>query len=121
MSLTRQTITVASNVGDGNKTTVTMPAQHVYPFIIHKSLIEWNEKQDGERTRYTKQCIVSHLYTGYLVAHCKDYKNAFEITKRIKDKPIFLMPTVETMRMHDDWHKTAVMMRELKEKYAISQ
>lgn len=121
MSLTRQTITIASRGGKLDKLTITMPAQHVYPFILHRSLTEYHEKKAGDRRAYSKKVVISHLFTGFLVAVCKNYENAHQMVNKLKNRPIFLMPTVDTMKQHEDWADTARLVGKLKERYAIEQ
>ena len=117
MSLTIQTITVT---GASERTIVaTLPAQHVYPFIIHRSIDEYHEKVAGERTRYTKKHCVTHLLTGANVGVFSSYENALTFVRKIKNKPIFLMPTFDLLTTHPDMADVGVVVNELKRLYAI--
>ena len=102
MSLTRQTITVTGR--DAETITATMPAEHIYPFIIHRSIKEYYEKVAKERTRYSNRHVVSHLFTGANVGVFPNYKNARIFVRKLKDKPLFLMPTIPLLRSHPDWY-----------------
>jgi len=117
MSLTRQTITVT---GKRDRTIVaTLPAQHIYPFIIHRSIDEYHEKVAGERTRYTKKHCVTHLLTGANVGVFPSYENALTFVRKIKNKPIFLMPTIPLMSRHPDWGEVSRLVADLKSRYAM--
>jgi len=117
MSLTRQTITITSL--EGKSISATMPAEHVFPFIIHRALGEYLEKQSGDRTRYSNKHVVTHLLTGGQLATCPNYKNALTIVRKIKNKPIFLMPTIELLTAHPDWKETNTIVGDLKARYAV--
>lgn len=117
MSLTRQTITVTGH--HHQPITVTMPAQHIFPFIIHRSIHEYLEKQEGERTRYSKAHVVTHLLTGAQLAVFPNYKNALCVVRKLKDKPIFLMPTCELLSAHPDWDAVARQVSNLKSRYSM--
>ena len=117
MSLTIQTITVT---GNSNQAIVaTLPAEHIYPFIIHRSISEYLEKQSGERTRYTKKHIVTHLLTGACVGVFPNYDNALIFARKLKDKPMFLMPSIELMNKHPDYKAIAKQVSALKLRYAL--
>jgi len=117
MSLTRQTITITSRTG--KSISATMPAEHIFPFIIHRALDEYLEKQSGERTRYSKKYVVTHLLTGGQLAIFPNYKNALAVVRKIKNKPIFLMPTIELLTSHPDWRVTNTIVGDLKARYAM--
>ena len=117
MKLTIQTFTVSTNEYD--QMTVTMPALHVYPFIVHRSLDEYVEKQNKTRTRYSKKHIATHLFTGALLGVFPNFKNALAFVRKLKDRPIFLMPTYDLLISHPDVDTTNDLVRSLKSKYAI--
>tara|TARA_B100000085_G_scaffold280060_1_gene304377 strand:+ start:140 stop:499 length:360 start_codon:yes stop_codon:yes gene_type:complete len=119
MSLTRQTINVTTR---GHKQlTLTMPAEHVYPFIIHRSVEEHLEKKRKERTRYSKKHCVTHLLTGAVIGVFPSYENALIFARKLKDRPIFLMPTIELMNSHPDWDEVAGRVGRLKLRYGIDE
>ena len=115
MSLTMQTISVMTH--NSSQLTCTIPAEHVYPFIIHRSVREWKEKQNGERTRYSKKHIVTHLLSGAQVGTFPDYDSALKFTRKIKSKPIWLMPTYDLIMQHPDIGETSILVRRLKSKF----
>ena len=117
MSLTRQTITITSR--SGKSISATMPAEHFFPFIIHRALDEYLEKEAGERTRYSNKHVVTHLLTGGQLATFSNYKNALLVVRKIKNKPIFLMPTIELLTSHPDWRATNTIVGDLKSRYAV--
>ena len=119
MSLTRQTITVTGR--NAETITATMPAEHIYPFIIHRSINEYYEKVAKERTRYSNKHVVSHLLTGANVGVFPSYQNALKFVRKVKDKPIFLMPTIELMNSHPDWDEVAGRVGRLKLRYGIDE
>ncbi len=112
MSLETQTINVMTKGYE--KLVCTMPAEHVYPFIIHRSVQEYLEKKSGERTRYSKKHIVTHLLTGAQVGVFPSYKNALLFVNKLKNKSIWLMPTYDLLTSHPDIGKTGTLVRRLK-------
>ena len=119
MSLTRQTINITTR--DNEQMTLTLPAEHVYPFIIHRSVKEHLEKKQKERTRYSKKHVVSHLLTGANVGVFPNYENALVFVRELKDKPIFLMPTIALMRTHPDWYLVSKKVQVLKQTYGVEE
>ena len=117
MSLTRQTITVTGR--NAETITATMPAEHVYPFIIHRSIIEYYAKLEKDRKRYSNKHVVSHLFTGANVGVFPNYENALIFVRKLKDKPIFLMPTIALMRTHPDWYQVRKKVLALKHRYGV--
>ena len=61
-------------------------AAYDYPLMLHR--------EDGE-----KRWTVTHMATGYSVKGRLSLKEAKELISRIKDYPIFLMPTIETWNL----------------------
>ena len=96
-----------------------MPAEHIYPFIIHRSIKEYYEKVSKERTRYSKIHVVSHLFTGANVGVFPCYNNALTFVRKIKNKPIFLMPTIPLMTAHPDWAEVRKKVLALKHRYGV--
>ena len=119
MSLTRQTINIMTKHRE--KHTVTLPAEHVYPFIIHRSFQEYLEKKSGERTRYSKKHIVTHLLSGAQVGVFPSYDNALTFVRKLKNKPIWLMPTYDLLLSHPDIGKTGILVRRLKSKLGAEE
>ena len=117
MSLTLQTINIMTKGRE--KLACTMPVEHVYPFIIHRSVQEYLEKQAGERTRYTKKHVVTHLLSGAQVGVFPSYDNALLFVNKIKHKPIWLMPTYDLLTSHPDMGKTGALVNRLKSKLAV--
>ena len=115
MSLTIQTIQLATS--EQAITTFTMPAEHIYPFIIHRTIDETREKEQGKRDRYSKKLCVSHLLTGALLGTFASYSDACQVVKLIKDEPIWLMPTTVLLGSHPDWERVAEKVRDLKDRY----
>ena len=101
--------------------TCTMPAEHIYPFIIHRSLREWMEKKQKERTRYSKKHVVTHLLSGAQVGVFPSYENALLFVNKIKNKPIWLMPTYDLLTTHPDITKTGRLVRRLKADLACEE
>ena len=114
MSLTIQTINVMTYQHE--QITVTLPAEHVYPFIIHRSISEYFEKQNKERRHYSKAHVVTHLLTGAQIGVFSSYNNAQTFVRKVKNKPIWLMPTYELILQHPDRCKTSILVNELKAK-----
>ena len=115
MSLTKQTINLATD--ETSRTSFTMPAEHVYPFIIHRTIDETREKERGQRERYSKKLCVTHLLTGALLGTFASYENARQVVKLIKDEAIWLMPTTALLGAHPDWDRVAEKVRDLKDRY----
>jgi len=91
-----------------------MPAKHIYPFIIHRTIDETREKERGERERYSRKLCVSHLLTGALLGTFASYENALAVVSKIKDEAIWLMPTTDLLGSHPDWERVAERVRDLK-------
>jgi hypothetical protein len=119
MSLTRQTISVMTH--NCNQLTCTLPAEHVYPFIIHRSVREWKEKQNGERTRYSNKHIVTHLLSGCQLGVFPNYENALTFVRKLKNKPIWLMPTYDLIVNHPDKMEISVLVKRLKSKLGMEE
>ena len=117
MSLKIQTITVCTT--NSKQLTCTMPAVHIYPFIIHRSVTEYLEKKEGERIRYSKRHMVTHTLTGANVGVCSNYRDALQFVELVKDLPIFLMPTIKLVMEHPDWDHTAKLMTSYKDALCI--
>ena len=115
MSLTKQTINLAT--GETARTSFNMPAKHIYPFIIHRTIDETRQKERGERTRYSKRLCVSHLLTGALLGTFASYDNACLVVEAIKHEAIWLMPTTKLLGDHPDWERVAERVRDLKDRY----
>ena len=115
MSLTKQTINLAT--AETERTSFTMPAEHIYPFIIHRTIDETREKERGQRERYSKKLCVSHLLTGALLGTFTSYENALCVVNAIKDEAIWLMPTHVLLGAHPDWERVAEQVRDLKHLY----
>jgi len=119
MSLTKQIINLATT--ETKRTSFNMPAKHVYPFIIHRTIDETREKERGKRQRYSKKICVSHLLTGALLGTFSSYDNAISVVNAIKDEAIWLMPTTKLLGDHPDWERVAEEVRDLKHKYGFWQ
>ena len=119
MSLTIQTINVMTKGYE--KLACTMPAEHVYPFIIHRSVQEYLEKASKERTRYSKKHIVTHLLSGAQVGVFPSYENARLFVSKVKHKPIWLMPTYDLLTSHPDIGKTGALVKRLKSKLGAEE
>ena len=115
MSLTKQTINLATDVTE--RTSFTMPAKHIYPFIIHRTIDETREKEDGRRERYSRKLCVTHLLTGALLGTFGNYEAARIVVNAIKDEAIWLMPTTTLLGAHPDWERVAEQVRDLKDRY----
>ena len=115
MSLTMQSIQLATD--QHSRKMFTMPAKHIYPFIIHRSVEETVDKKNGVRLRYSKKHCVSHLLTGALLGVFGSYDSAFHVVLVIKDEPIWLMPSTDLLAMHTDWDRVCDKVRDLKHRY----
>jgi hypothetical protein len=117
MSLKMQAITVTGR--SNSKITATVPAEHVYPFIIHKPFGEWVDKENGDRKRYSSKIAVTHLYSGGRMGLFKNYEDAFLFVSEIQHHPIWLMPTPELLSAHPDWVGVCEVVTRLKASLAI--
>lgn len=57
-----------------------------YPFYVHRKENE-------------KKWTLSHMSTGYAIKRSIKLKQAKQLSKVLKDWPLFLMPTVETLNL----------------------
>ena len=119
MSLTIQTISVMTY--NHQQITVTMPAEVVYPFIIHRSVKEYYDKQKDERRHYSKKHVVSHLLSGCQLGIFPNYDNALTFVRKIKNKPIWLMPTYDLIVNHPDKMEISVLVKRLKSKLGMEE
>ena len=55
-----------------------------YPFYVHR--------KESERW-----WTLSHMSTGYMIKNCLSLKQARSLSKTLKEWPLFLMPTAETL------------------------
>ncbi len=117
MNLTMQSIQLATS--EHSRKAFTMPAKHIYPFIIHRTIDETIEKEKGERSRYSKKHCVSHLLTGALLGVFGSYKGASRVVDVLKEEPIWLMPSTDLLAVHEDWDRVAAKVRELKRTYGL--
>ena len=115
MSLTMQSILLATD--ETSRTSFNMPAEHIYPFIIHRTIDETRQKERGERERYSKKLCVTHLLTGALLGTFDNYEAARIVVDAIKDEAIWLMPTTTLLGAHPDWERVAEQVRNLKHDY----
>jgi len=115
MSLTIQSINLATD--ETERTSFNMPAEHVYPFIIHRTIDETREKERGQRERYSKKLCVTHLLTGALLGTFNSFVSARIVVNAIKDEAIWLMPTTTLLGAHPDWERVAEQVRDLKDRY----
>jgi len=115
MSLKLQTILLAT--GENAKQLFTTPCEFFYPIAIHRSIDETRAKESGERSRFSKKVVVSHLLTGGQLALCTSYDDAYAIAVTLQHEDIFLMPTIPLLTAHPDWDRVAVLVRELKSAY----
>jgi hypothetical protein len=115
MSLTLQSIVVATAAN--KQETLFMPAEHIYPFIIHRLVDETREKENGSRQRYSKTHVVSHLYSGAQVGRFPSYAKALAVVQKMKDWPIWIMPTIKLLQQHPDWQEASREVRSLKREY----
>tara|TARA_Y100000034_G_scaffold114958_1_gene151611 strand:+ start:292 stop:648 length:357 start_codon:yes stop_codon:yes gene_type:complete len=115
MSLTKQTIVLATS--EQSKSAFTMPAEHIYPFIVHRTIDETREKEQGKRHRYSRKLCITHLLTGALLGTFASYGDACQVVKLLKDEPIWLMPTTALLSQHPDWERVAEKVRDLKHRY----
>ena len=56
-----------------------------YPFYVHR--------KESERW-----WTLSHMSTGYMIKNCLSLKEARRLSKALKEWPLFLMPTAETLQ-----------------------
>jgi len=94
-----------------------MPAKHIYPFIIHRTIDETREKERGERERYSRKLCISHLLTGAMLGTFDNYEAARIVVDQIKDEAIWLMPTTALLGAHPDWERVAERVRDLKHQW----
>jgi hypothetical protein len=96
-----------------------MPAEIIYPFIVHRCIDEYREKKAGDRIRYSKKHVLTHLLTGAQLAVFPNHATAMLVLNELKDMPIFLMPTFDLLTTHPDMDTVAVIVNDLKRRYAI--
>ena len=88
MSLKIQTILLAT--GEDTKALFTTPCEFFYPLAIHRTIDETRAKERGERSRFSRKVVVSHLLTGGQLAMCRSYEDAHAIAEALQDEEIFL-------------------------------
>ena len=115
MALTIQTICLATS--STRKQMYTMPAEHLYPFIIHRSVEETIQKEEGKRLRYTRTHVVSHVYTGAQLGLFPSYEVAQKVVGLLIDDQVWIMPTNELLVSHPDWDWVSKKCREIKKEY----
>ena len=74
---------------------------NVYPLAIHRPLDEFDEIQDGSRSRYSGMWNITHIPTGKSFGiHSRDWNEITFYVEHIKDEPALLMLTDKTMIDH---------------------
>lgn len=74
---------------------------HVYPLAIHRPITEFEEIQEGKRSRYSGTWSITHIPTGKSFGiNSKDWDHIVFYVENIKDEPALLMLTDKTMTDH---------------------
>jgi len=75
-----------------------------YPLAIHRAVVEFEEIQEGKRSRYTGKWFVTHIPTGKgFGIRSKDWESVASYVEQIKDHPTLLMLTDDTMTAHPQY------------------
>ena len=74
---------------------------NVYPLAIHRPIDEFDEIQDGKRSRYSGLWCITHIPTGKSFGiQSRDWDDITYYVESIKDEPALLMLTDQTMTAH---------------------
>ncbi len=74
---------------------------NVYPLAIHRPIDEFDEIQDGQRSRYSGLWSITHIPTGKSFGiRSRDWNDITYYVENIKDEPALLMLTDKTMTEH---------------------
>lgn len=72
-----------------------------YPLAIHRPITEFEDIQQDFRTRYGGTWCITHIPTGKSFGiRCRDWDALTRYVERVKDHPVLLMITDETMVAH---------------------
>ena len=72
-----------------------------YPLAVHRPIAEFEDIQQDFRTRYGGTWCITHIPTGKSFGiRCRDWDALTRYVANVKDHPVLLMITDETMTGH---------------------
>jgi hypothetical protein len=72
-----------------------------YPIAIHRDLTEFEQIQNGRRSRYSSYWCATHIPTGKSMGvNTSDWDALVQYVESIKDHPVLLMMNDSTMQNH---------------------
>jgi hypothetical protein len=89
-----------------------------YPMAIHRPITEFEEIQQGRRSRYSGIWSITHIPTGKSFGiRSKNWNNIVGYVEGIKDEPALLMLTDKTMTEHPCFQQLTDKHVELRKKF----
>ena len=74
---------------------------NLYPLAVHRPISEFEEIQEGNRSRYSGTWSITHIPTGKSFGiNSKEWEKIVYYVEGIKDEPALLMLTDKTMTDH---------------------
>ena len=114
----RNTINLRIRTIDGVETLSGIVGINAYPLAIHRPITEFQQIQEGKRSRYGSGWRVSHIPTGTSFGIISNDWNAVSaFVEEIKEEPPLLMLTLDTMQSHPDYDALVVTHQEIKKKH----
>ena len=113
----KDTINLRITGHDGNRNYDGIVGVYEYPLVIHRLTTEFEEIQEGRRSRYGSDWTITHIATGKAFGvTSKSWDDIVEYVEGIKDEPALLMLTDETMQSHPDFQQLSRRHNELRRK-----
>ncbi len=116
----RNTITLRCWRTDGMKIIKGIVGLIDYPLAIHRPITEFEEIQQDFRTRYSGDWQITHIPTGkgMGIRSC-DWESIVQYITVIKDHPVLLMVTDETMTGHPMYSDLCTLHSQSKKKWGL--
>jgi len=90
-----------------------------YPMAMHRPVLEFEEIQRGERSRYSGEWCITHVPTGMgFGVRTRYWEDIVGYVNGIKDEPALLMLTDKTMTGHPCYRQLADKHYELRKRYS---
>ena len=89
-----------------------------YPMAIHRPITEFEEIQEGKRSRYSGIWSITHIPTGKSFGiRSRNWDQIVGYVTGIKDEPALLMLTDKTMTEHPCFQQLTDKHNELRKKF----
>jgi len=116
----KDTINLRTTGHDGNNTYEGIIGVYEYPLVIHRTVSDFEDIQQGRRKRYGSRWTITHIPTGKALGVTSRYwEDIVEYVEGIKDEPALLMMNDQTMIEHPDYQRLINRHNELRSKMRL--